>query len=136
MGSCEESVNHVRIAGRYVAWAYDVLCGGEAHYVLRADVRRGRSLRGQPTGVRSCPQPATSCPGVGIGPVTRLVLDKGASTAWIAGNGETAEVWRYDGRGRGLLARGPDVDRSFLRLRAHRVTWRQGGSAHRASLRP
>jgi hypothetical protein len=136
--STSGSVDHPRVAGHFMAWA-DTLQRTTLeteHHVLRVDLRSGKRLRGEPTGTSPCPDPQTFCGSVGIGPVSRLVIDDRASIGWIAANDSTAEVWRVDSRGRKRLAAGSDIDRKSLKRHGHTIEWRQGGTSHSASLRP
>jgi hypothetical protein len=134
---CADDVDLVRVAGRYAAWAHGDFCYASSRFhVFRRDLRSGRRLRGEPTGTRSCPATSPNCGNVGIGRASALVLTRHASIAWIATDGDTAEVWRFDGRGRRRLAAGSDIDLRFLHRRDRRVEWRKGGVVHQASLRP
>lgn len=133
---CAADVDLVRIAGRYAAWAHADFCTAIARfYIFRRDLSTGRHLRGEPTGTGPCAGPQ-QCSDIGIGRPSQIVLDSRASVAWIAGDNRVDEVWRFDSRGRRRLARGADIDRNFLQLRAHVLTWRQAGTLHHASLRP
>jgi hypothetical protein len=130
-----ENVDLVRVNGFYVVWgASDQRFGYFNSRVFRLNLRTGR-IRGQTTGTdHQCPG-GGFC-GFGNGPTRQLVLNGRGSFAWISGGGESAEVWRSDGRGRKRLARGSDVDATFLRRRGRTVEWREAGTVRRASLRP
>jgi hypothetical protein len=135
--SCVEDVDLVHVAGPYVAWAHASLCHAPPRYhIFRRNLKTGRFLRGQSTGTSPCPAEEPACGEVGIGRASALVLTSHGSIAWIAGNDQVDEVWRYDGRGRAQLARGSDIDRAFLRRCGRVVEWRQGGSLRSASLKP
>jgi hypothetical protein len=135
--SCSEAVSLIRISSRYAAWNVEQFCFAQAQYhIFRANLKKGQLLKGEPTGTPSCPSATPSCGAVGNGPASALVLTKRASVAWIAGSGETVEVWSYDHAGRKLLARGSAIDRAYLRLRHNEISWREAGDLHRATLRP
>ncbi len=93
-------------------------------------------LPSQPTGTSPCAADPSSCADVGIGRATGLVLTAHGSVAWIAGNADTAEVWRVDRNGRRRLSEGAGIERRSLRRCGRPVEWREDGALRRATLKP
>jgi hypothetical protein len=132
LGAGTEVASVVRVSGRYVAWAeYDGSLGYPNHRVFRQNVVTG-AFKAWPSGDRECPR---YC-GEGIGPTRQLVVNPRGSLAWVAWDGQTAEVWRVDGRGLVRLARGTEVDSTFIRRRNGLIEWREGGVVRRDTLDP
>jgi hypothetical protein len=129
-GNCEQAPL-TATAGSCVAANDTATISGTAFYKLYVvDVRRRVFWN-----FRSS-QPSPGAQGVGIGPATDVVMTKRCAVAWIASNtyGGPPELRLDDGRGRGVIAQGNDIDLHSLTLKGSTVTWTQAGVKHHTRL--
>jgi hypothetical protein len=128
------AVAHETLAGPIAAYGHVVMRGsiGEWTVVVR-DLRNGRVLRREPTGVAVKPEPFS----VGIGSAVAIVVKSDGSVAWIVEtrqeNGEY-QVHAVDRTGSRILAVGADVAPSSLALAGSTLYWTQGSKPVSAAL--
>ena len=102
--------------------------------VVVRDLRTGRTLRKEPTGVN------TRFVGFreGIGPTSAIVIKTDGSVAWIANAQEVEgggyQVHASDRAGSRLLASGTDIEPSSLALAGSTLYWMQNGKPQSATL--
>jgi hypothetical protein len=122
------------LAGSIVAYGQMVIVGstGEWTVVVR-DLRNGRVLRRQPTGMPVKAEP----PSVGIGRAVAVVVKTDGSVAWIVETDQEDgkyQVHAVDKTGSRVLALGPDIAPSSLALAGSTLYWTQGGKPFSAAL--
>jgi hypothetical protein len=124
-------LTHVRVAGRFVAWAeYSQERENVDYYVWILDAVRGGS-HAYATG---SPPPALLS--AGIGPATALIVEPRGALAWIAKNKSASppsyEVHTVSAGRRSLVAAGPGIEPGSLASSGTTLYWTQDGAAHSA----
>lgn len=126
------------LAGTMVAYE-ELFSGGRqlSYAVFVLDLRTGRLLHQVPTGVLVKPLPLH----VGSGPAANIVVKSDGAVAWIAENEELSgkevayyELHAVDKTGSRVLASGPNIDTSSLKLTGSTLHWKQGGKRASAVL--
>jgi len=126
------------LAGTMVAYE-ELFSGGRqlSYTVFVLDLRTGRLLHQVPTGVLAKPLPLH----VGSGPAANIVVKSDGAVAWIAENEELSakevtyyELHALDKTGSRVLASGPNIDTSSLKLTGSTLHWKQGGKRASAVL--
>jgi len=157
----ESVISHVRLRGRFVG-LFEYYVGGAPHCEAGLNVAVFDLSRGDAYGLareifRDYDPRQPTCPRRDIPAVpTQVVLKENGAIAWIRctwraeGSGfggaplscaeqATYEVVKHDARGnrrRGrVLASGPAIDPTSLRLRRGRISWVDGGRTQSARLR-
>jgi hypothetical protein len=98
--------------------------------VIVRDLKTGRIVHKVPTGPSSAHE-------VGRGPVVALVAKSDGAVAWISGSDnaqEDHEVHVLDRAGERLVAAGPGIAPSSLKLDGRTVSWTQAGRLSSATL--
>jgi len=135
-------LSHEVLAGPVVAYeeiSNQLGCGFCHWAVIVRDLRTGRVLRREPTGMPVNPGLEEN---FGVGPVRAIVLKSDGSVAWIAdargAEGRPSEggyqVHASDASGGRLLATGEDIEPDSLALAGSTIYWTQAGRPSSASL--
>lgn len=127
---------NVRVAGRFVAFEQFATGKDLALYTVKVfDLRARRPLIEVGTGKT----PPIADFEAGIGPTRRLRLRPTGQVAWIAQD-VTVSPPRYEvheyGRNDHVLASGADIEPASLGLIGNRLSWKQAGKRHHATLGP
>jgi hypothetical protein len=132
---------NVVLAGPIVAYESFVLAEGLDGYrwrVVVQDLRTGRALRKEPTGVPATLGGEPEFEAIaGIGHTTAIVVKSDGSVAWIVDPNEAKghyQVHAADTTGSWMLASGADIDPTSLALAGSTLYWTQGDRPYSASL--
>lgn len=121
---------HVRLAGRFVAWATELQDHERNYFYVRVrDAVRGGGHAFN-TGGR-----ADTDSGAGIGPATAVVVTSRGSVAWIAHNDSTGgyEVHSVVGNNRRLVSAASGIDPRSLASAGRTIYWTEDGNPRSAS---
>jgi len=127
------------LVGRYVGFERYLEGKTDEEYTVHVvDLRSGRTVHQAPSGTPTQAETRQPESYHGVGHVTRLLLRRSGSIAWIAGDTAYSryfEVHVIDASGNRLLDGGSDVEPHYLRLTSTAVLWSRGGTRKHAPFR-
>lgn len=117
----------------YEAFSEGMEDGYSRSEVVVRNLSNGHVLHEVPTGTSPTPKPGH----VGIGSVVAFVVKRDGAVAWVLKVGIRPveyQVHAVDKHGSRVLAAGPEIDPSSLRLVDNTLSWTQGGQTFTGSL--